>query len=60
MLREDGIPADAGTVHHYFGQLIEIAIERDLELLGAGWPWGPEPDLLKKQEAKPGTPQARS
>ena len=48
MLKADGIPADEHTVNYYFSQLVEIAIERDLELLGAGWPWGPESGLLKK------------
>ena len=35
MLNEAGIPADASTVTHYFNQLIEIAIDSDMELLGA-------------------------
>ncbi len=48
MLREAGIPADADTVDHYFAQLVETAIEQNMELLGADWPGSPNPDLLKK------------
>ena len=38
MLKEYGLPADVGTTHYYFSQLIEIAIEQDKGLLGAALP----------------------
>ncbi len=47
MLQQAGIPADENTVSHFYSQLIEIAINDDMELLGANWPDGPQPDLLK-------------